>query len=40
MKVVEAVTSATRPVALALALVVFSTAVQAQQPSVGSHSDC
>ena len=36
MKVVEAVTSATRPVALALALVVFSTAVQAQQPSVAA----
>jgi hypothetical protein len=36
MKVVEAVTSATRPIALALALVVFSTAVQAQQPSVAA----
>jgi hypothetical protein len=36
MKVVEAVTSATRPVALALALFAFSTAAHAQQASVGA----
>ena len=36
MKVVEAVTSAARPVAFALALVAFSTAVHAQQPSAAA----